>query len=87
MTRSECRRNPACDEHETRDEPQRIRDFCRASGLGRTTVYKLVKSGRLNAVKCGRATLIIDGEESLRTLPPLVTSEADPTPEEPHEDG
>lgn len=35
-----------------------IAEFCSASGLGRTYVYAMLKSGKLAAVKIGRRTLI-----------------------------
>lgn len=36
----------------------RVDDACRLTGLGRTTIYGLLKSGRLRSVKVGRARLI-----------------------------
>lgn len=46
----------------------RIPDFCRLYGLGRSTVYKLVKQGRLRLVKVGSRSLILheDAEALLR---------------------
>jgi len=40
-------------------------------GLGRTTTYEEIKSGRLRARKCGKRTLIAedDAEDWLRSLP------------------
>ena len=35
-----------------------VPDFCGATGLGRTSVYHLLKTGALTAVKVGRRTLI-----------------------------
>lgn len=35
-----------------------IKDTCRVLGLGRTTVYALIKAGRLQAHQIGRRTLI-----------------------------
>jgi excisionase family DNA binding protein len=36
----------------------RIDDFCRAYGVGRTTVYALLKNGTLRSIKIGRRRLI-----------------------------
>jgi len=36
-----------------------IRDFCRSSGLGVTTVYKMLSDGRLQSVAIGKRRLII----------------------------
>ena len=35
-----------------------VRDFCAAYSLGRTTVYREIKDGRLQVMKVGRRTLI-----------------------------
>jgi excisionase family DNA binding protein len=35
-----------------------IREACRLSALGRTTIYKLIADGRLTPIKIGRRTLI-----------------------------
>ena len=35
-----------------------IPEFCAAAGIGRSTVYEEIKSGRLSAVKCRNRTLI-----------------------------
>ncbi len=35
-----------------------ISEFCKATSLGRTYVYKLLKQGDLKAVKIGRRTLV-----------------------------
>jgi excisionase family DNA binding protein len=48
-----------------------IDDFCSRFGIGRTKVYEEIRSGRLEAVKVGRRTLITEqaGQEWLRSLP------------------
>lgn len=43
-----------------------IRETCRASSLGRTTIYGHIAAGRLKAVRIGGRTLI--PAESLRAL-------------------
>jgi excisionase family DNA binding protein len=35
-----------------------IKDACRRSGLSRTRIYEAIGSGELQAIKCGRRTLI-----------------------------
>jgi Helix-turn-helix domain len=49
----------------------RIRDVCRVTGLGRTTVYKAIKSGALIARRYGRCTIVLaeDLVVFLRNLP------------------
>jgi excisionase family DNA binding protein len=49
-----------------------IKDWCRVSGMGRTTVYQRIASGELKAVKLG-ARVLIDVEQGLQwiaSLPP-----------------
>jgi excisionase family DNA binding protein len=48
-----------------------IDDFCSRYGIGRTTIYEEIRTGRLGAVKVGRRTLITEqaGQEWLRSLP------------------
>ncbi len=41
-----------------------IADAARVSGLGRTTLYNLIGSGKIEAVKAGGKTLVLD--KSLR---------------------
>jgi excisionase family DNA binding protein len=47
-----------------------IRDWCRISGMGRTTVYQRIASGELRAVKLGTRVLI-DVESGLAWLSSL----------------
>lgn len=37
--------------------------FCEATGLGRSTIYKLISEDRLRTVKIGARRLIIDSPE------------------------
>jgi excisionase family DNA binding protein len=55
--------------------------FCQWSGLSRTKVYSLIKSGELRAVKCGRSTRITEAEAARwrDALPPLLTAPPGPT--------
>ena len=49
-----------------------INDAAKALGIGRTSIYQLIRDGRLDAVKLGRRTLVktesirrlIDGEQA-----------------------
>ena len=43
-----------------------IRKACEISGLGQTSIYKAIRTGRLKAAKVGRRTLV--DMESLRAL-------------------
>jgi excisionase family DNA binding protein len=36
----------------------RVNDFCRAIGLGRSTVYELIRKGEIRTVKVGGRVLI-----------------------------
>jgi excisionase family DNA binding protein len=36
-----------------------VEEACWATGLGRTTIYKLIKEGRIEAKKIGRRTVIL----------------------------
>jgi excisionase family DNA binding protein len=48
-----------------------IDQACSVTGLGRTSLYQLIKSGKLIARKCGRRTLIMadDLSASLNRFP------------------
>ena len=48
-----------------------IREACELSGLGRSTIYNLFKSGDLTPRKCGKRTLILvkELEDYLSNLP------------------
>lgn len=48
-----------------------VTEACRLSGFGRTTFYKLLKSGKVTAHKCGRRTVVLldEFEQELRCLP------------------
>ena len=48
-----------------------IDEFCRLFGVGRTTVYAEIKTGRLRARKIGTRTIIAndDADDWLRKLP------------------
>jgi excisionase family DNA binding protein len=44
----------------------RINDFCRRYGIGRTTTYQLIRSGKLKSIQIGRRRLIpFDAAEAL----------------------
>lgn len=49
----------------------KIEDVCRATGLGRTTIYGAIKAGDLVARKYGRRTIILatDLASFLATMP------------------
>jgi excisionase family DNA binding protein len=53
-----------------------IEDACALSGIGRTTLYKLIADGLLPARKCGRRTLILvtDLKALVLGLPTVVGS-------------
>jgi excisionase family DNA binding protein len=40
----------------------RLRDFCAATGLGKTKTYELIAQGKLKSVKVGARRLIPYGE-------------------------
>jgi excisionase family DNA binding protein len=70
-----------------------IREACEASGIGRSSIYELLKSGALRARKHGKRTLILESDlrrwlEKLpelsrprvrRRRPPNLTPEVRPT--------
>jgi excisionase family DNA binding protein len=52
-----------------------IAEACAMLGVGRTTVYSLIKAGSLRAVKVGRRTVILSADlqryaETLPAIPP-----------------
>jgi excisionase family DNA binding protein len=49
----------------------RIAEICRTTGLGRTTIYAAIASGRLTARKWGRTTIVLasDLRQFLQDLP------------------
>jgi excisionase family DNA binding protein len=51
----------------------RIVDVCRTTGLGRTTIYAAIKSGRLSGRKLGRTTVVLasDLKQFLHGLPTI----------------
>jgi excisionase family DNA binding protein len=48
-----------------------VEEACKRSSLGRTTFYKLMKSGLITARKCGNRTIILwdELEQALKSLP------------------
>jgi hypothetical protein len=48
----------------------RIPEFCQATGLGRSAVYKFIQNGELRIRKAGRIT-IIDSDEAQRFVASL----------------
>jgi excisionase family DNA binding protein len=52
-----------------------IDEACARSGVGRTTIYDMINTGKLIARKCGRRTLILadDLQRCLESLPPVKT--------------
>jgi excisionase family DNA binding protein len=48
-----------------------IKEACKLIGLGRTNFYKLLKSGKITAHKCGRRTIVLrdEFEQELKSLP------------------
>ena len=48
-----------------------VKEACKYISLGRTSFYKLVKSGQIPARKCGRRTIVLPSEleQALKSLP------------------
>jgi excisionase family DNA binding protein len=40
----------------------RVKEFCKAHGLGRTKFYELVAARKIGVIKCGSTSLIPDAE-------------------------
>jgi excisionase family DNA binding protein len=59
-----------------------IREACEASGIGRTSLYQLLKSGALRARKHGKRSLILRSDllAFLEALPDLAPPRAQPPP-------
>jgi len=48
----------------------RVRELAASLGLSRSTVYRLVASGQLRAVRLGRRTIVVPADELDRLLGP-----------------
>jgi excisionase family DNA binding protein len=61
-----------------------IREACEVSGIGRTSLYELLKTGTLRARKHGKRTLILDSElrNWLASLPDLSGGPPSPKPKQ-----
>jgi excisionase family DNA binding protein len=48
-----------------------VKEACKYISVGRTSFYKLVKSGQIPARKCGRRTIVLPSEleRALKSLP------------------
>jgi len=48
-----------------------VKEACKRLSLGRTTFYRLLKSGEITAHKCGRRTIVLwdELERELKSLP------------------
>ena len=48
-----------------------VKEACKYSSIGRTTLYKLLKNGLITARKCGRRTIVLRDEldAALKSLP------------------
>jgi excisionase family DNA binding protein len=48
-----------------------VKEACKYIGIGRTTFYKLLKTGEITAHKCGRRTFVLpeELEQALKSLP------------------
>jgi hypothetical protein len=57
-----------------------LREFCRLAGIGITTGYAQIRSGRLRVVRCGRRTLVRaqDAAAWLAALPEGTDAEPEP---------
>jgi hypothetical protein len=63
-----------------RQRAMSIAEFCRDYGTGRTTAYQEIKSGRLQARKCGKRTIVTEdaAEAWLQSLPTVAAAGAQP---------
>jgi excisionase family DNA binding protein len=66
-------------ERRARQRALSIALFCERYGVGRTTAYQEIKSGRLRGRKIGRRTIITedDAEEWLRQLPAIASNSSE----------
>jgi excisionase family DNA binding protein len=64
-------------ERRARQRALSIALFCERYGVGRTTAYEEIKSGRLRGRKVGRRTIIAedDAEDWLQRLPTMATAQ------------
>jgi excisionase family DNA binding protein len=71
MSTSPAPSDERCNEDETGADT--VKQFCDRFGIGRTTFYEEIRSGRLLAKKCGNRTLIprTAGRNWLAALPEL----------------
>ena len=49
-------------EHHSEPLANQIPDVCRRLGIGRTLLYKIIKSGQIHTIKIGNRTLVPESE-------------------------